>query len=42
MMAYVLRRLLYAIPILIGVNLLTFWLFFSSTARTTWRACTWA
>ncbi len=28
MNAYWLRRLLYAIPILIGVNLLTFWLFF--------------
>jgi peptide/nickel transport system permease protein len=28
MFAYVLRRTLYAIPILIGVNLLTFWLFF--------------
>jgi peptide/nickel transport system permease protein len=28
MMAYILRRLLYAIPILIGVNLLTFTLFF--------------
>ena len=28
MMAYILRRLLYAIPILIGVNLLTFALFF--------------
>lgn len=28
MMNYLFRRLLYAIPILIGVNLLTFWLFF--------------
>lgn len=28
MFAYVIRRTLYAIPILIGVNLLTFWLFF--------------
>ncbi len=28
MLAYILRRSLYAIPILIGVNLLTFWLFF--------------
>ena len=28
MLAYILRRTLYAIPILIGVNLLTFWLFF--------------
>src|SRR3569833_4743223 len=28
MFAYVLRRLLYAIPILVGVNLLTFALFF--------------
>ncbi|MBF0255355.1 MAG: ABC transporter permease [Gammaproteobacteria bacterium] len=28
MIAYILRRALYAIPILIGVNLLTFWLFF--------------
>jgi len=28
MLSYVLRRTLYAIPILIGVNLLTFWLFF--------------
>jgi peptide/nickel transport system permease protein len=26
--AYIIRRALYAIPILIGVNLLTFWLFF--------------
>ena len=28
MIAYVIRRLLYAIPILIGVNLITFTLFF--------------
>ena len=28
MLAYIIRRLLYAIPILIGVNLLTFYLFF--------------
>ena len=28
MFAYIVRRTLYAIPILIGVNLLTFWLFF--------------
>lgn len=28
MMAYVVRRLLYAVPILIGVNLITFFLFF--------------
>ena len=28
MFAYIVRRLLYAIPILIGVNLLTFYLFF--------------
>jgi peptide/nickel transport system permease protein len=28
MSAYILRRLLYAIPILIGVNLITFVLFF--------------
>ena len=28
MLAYIVRRLLYAIPILIGVNLLTFLLFF--------------
>lgn len=28
MIAYIVRRALYAIPILIGVNLLTFWLFF--------------
>lgn len=28
MLSYILRRTLYAIPILIGVNLLTFWLFF--------------
>jgi peptide/nickel transport system permease protein len=28
MTAYIIRRLLYALPILIGVNLLTFWLFF--------------
>ena len=28
MLAYLLRRLLYAVPILIGVNLLTFVLFF--------------
>ena len=28
MIAYIVRRLLYAIPILIGVNLLTFTLFF--------------
>ena len=28
MMAYIIRRILYAIPILIGVNVLTFLLFF--------------
>ena len=28
MLAYILRRVLYAIPILIGVNLITFVLFF--------------
>jgi len=28
MMAYIIRRMLYAIPILIGVNLITFALFF--------------
>ena len=28
MIAYIVRRALYAVPILIGVNLLTFWLFF--------------
>ena len=28
MMAYIVRRLLYAVPILIGVNLITFVLFF--------------
>ncbi len=28
MIAYIIRRLLYAVPILIGVNILTFWLFF--------------
>ena len=28
MIAYIIRRLLYAIPILIGVNLITFALFF--------------
>ncbi|HTP62322.1 MAG TPA: ABC transporter permease, partial [Burkholderiales bacterium] len=28
MFAYIVRRLLYAIPILVGVNLLTFLLFF--------------
>jgi len=28
MLAYLVRRVLYAIPILIGVNLLTFLLFF--------------
>ena len=28
MMAYVLRRVLYAIPILVGVNVITFLLFF--------------
>ena len=28
MIAYIIRRLLYAIPILVGVNILTFWLFF--------------
>ena len=28
MLAYIIRRLIYAIPILIGVNLLTFALFF--------------
>jgi ABC-type microcin C transport system permease subunit YejB len=39
--AYILRRLLYAIPILIGVNLLTFMLFSSSTRRMTWRGCIW-
>ena len=33
MHAYLLRRLLYAIPILIGVNLITFALFFTSRAQ---------
>ena len=28
MFAYIIRRVLYAVPILIGVNLLTFLLFF--------------
>ncbi|MGQ0656764.1 MAG: ABC transporter permease [Chromatiales bacterium] len=28
MIAYVVRRCLYAIPILVGINLITFWLFF--------------
>ena len=28
MIAYIVRRVFYAIPILIGVNVLTFWLFF--------------
>ena len=28
MLAYIVRRSLYALPILVGVNLLTFWLFF--------------
>lgn len=28
MITYIIRRLLYAVPILIGVNILTFWLFF--------------
>ncbi len=32
----------YAIPILIGVNLLTFTCFSWSIRRTTWRACIWA
>ena len=31
MIGYIIRRLLYAIPILIGVNLLTFVLFFFVT-----------
>ncbi|MEM1244485.1 MAG: ABC transporter permease, partial [Pseudomonadota bacterium] len=29
MFAYILRRILYAIPVLIGVNLITFLLFFT-------------
>ena len=28
MLAYIIRRLLYALPILVGVNILTFALFF--------------
>ena len=28
MLAYIIRRLIYAVPILVGVNLLTFMLFF--------------
>ena len=28
MLAYVIRRIAYAVPILIGVNLITFFLFF--------------
>ena len=32
MLAYIVRRLLYAIPILIGVNLLTFTLYFVVTS----------
>jgi len=39
MLAYILRRLLYAIPILIGVNLLTSRCSSLSTRRTTWRGC---
>jgi hypothetical protein len=42
MFAYIVRRLLYAPLILIGVNLLTFALFFVRTPPTTWRACSWA
>ena len=37
MLAYLLRRLLYAIPILIGVNLITFALFFVVNRN---QACT--
>ena len=40
MFAYIVRRLLYAPLILIGVNLLTFALFFVVNTPTTWRACT--
>jgi peptide/nickel transport system permease protein len=42
MFAYIVRRLLYAPLILIGVNLLTFALFFVVNTPTTWRACSWA
>ena len=41
MFAYIVRRLLYAPLILIGVNLLTFALFFVVIPPTTWRACNW-
>ena len=39
MVQYLIRRVLYALPILIGVNLITFVLFFSSTRPTTSPAC---
>ena len=39
MLNYIVRRVLYAIPILIGVNLITFTLFFVETRQMTWLAC---
>ena len=37
MIGYVLRRLCYGVLILVGVNLLTFLLFFAVNTPTTWR-----
>ena len=36
MTAYILRRLLYAIPILLGVNVITFALFFLAFVGAPW------
>jgi len=38
MFNYILRRLLYGVLVLVGVNLLTFVLFLRSTRLTIWRA----
>ena len=37
MLSYIVRRVLYGVLILIGVNLATFFLFSRSTRPTTWR-----
>ena len=42
MINYLLRRVVYGILILLGVNLITFVLFFASIRPTTWRGSIWA
>lgn len=42
MINYLLRRVVYGILILLGVNLITFVLFFAVNTPTTWRGSIWA